>query len=294
MRGAVVTQRHAKNFQSPDETQRFGEFGVQAVVELGDLTLGRNVTHPGWRWSSHMRPFVGGDWCRARHVGVVLAGRFGYAFEDGTTVELEPDDVFDIPPGHDGYTVGDADCVRVEWVGVRARSGFIGGLANRMLATLLFTDLVRSTERAARLGDVAWHDVLSQHYESIRRVLVRSGGHEVETTGDGVLATFNCPAAALQAANAIVRDASELDLEVRAGIHVGEVELVGAGIRGIAVHEAARVMSVAGPNEILASEPIRALTPSAGPTFEDRGLYDLKGLEGQRRLFALVRSGPYR
>jgi class 3 adenylate cyclase len=284
-----VCQRYVKTFQPPDETQQF-ELGSMAIVEIGDLTIGRTVAGAGWRWSSHMRPVVGGEWCQARHVGVILAGRFGYTFEDGTTLELKADDVFDIPAGHDGYTLGDEDCVQLEWVGVRATTGCSGGLGNRMLATLLFTDLVGSTEQAERLGDGAWRDMLSQHYEAICRELERFRGREIVTTGDGILATCESPAAALQCASVVVRTAAALDLRVRAGVHVGEVELVGAGVRGVAVHEAARVMSVAGANEILVSETVRALTASAGWTFEDRGLHVLKGLEGKRRLFALVAS----
>ncbi len=274
-----------KSLQAPDEVEEF-EYASQALVELGDLTVARIVFHPGWRWSSFMPAVVGGELCQARHVGVVLGGRFGFTFEDGTTVEVEADDVFDIPAGHDGYTLGDQDCILLEWVGVRATSGFPLGLGNRVLATLLFTDLVGSTERATRLGDVAWQDLLSQHYESVRRQLERFRGREIETTGDGVLARFEGPAAAIQCATAVLRDGTDLDLQVRAGVHVGEVQLVGAGVRGVAVHEAARVMAAAGPNEILVSETVRVLVSAAGFRFEDRGLHSLKGLDGERRLFA--------
>ena len=280
-----MRQRYVKSLQTPDEVEEF-EYASQALVELGDLTVARIVFHPGWRWSSFMPAVVGGELCQARHVGVVLSGRFGFTFEDGTTVEVQADDVFDIPAGHDGYTLGEEDCILLEWVGVRATSGFPLGLGNRVLATLLFTDLVGSTERVTRLGDVAWQDLLSQHYESVRRELERFRGREIETTGDGVLARFEGPAAAIQCAAAIVRDAAELDLQVRAGVHIGEVQLVGAGVRGVAVHEAARVMAAAGPNEILVSETVRALAGAAGLMFEDRGLHSLKGLDGERRLFA--------
>jgi len=286
----IVSRRYAKNLQTPDEIQRV-EFGYQEVVELGDLTVARVVIHPGWRWSSHLRPIVGGEWCQARHVGVMLAGRIAYTFEDGTTVELVADDVFDIPPGHDSYTVGDEDCVQLEWGGVRATSGFTIGVARRVVMTLLFTDLVGSTERAKQLGDVAWHDLLSQHYESVRRDLEQFGGREIATTGDGMLARFDGPAAALQCAGSIVRRAGALDLQVRAGVHVGEVELVGQDVRGVAVHEAARVMDAARPNEILASETARALADAAGLTFEDRGLHTLRGITGERHLFAYVDAG---
>src|SRR5262249_23666470 len=120
---APMHDRYAKSFRTPDDSRDFG-FAQEAVVELGDITAARRVHQPGWRWSEQMRRVVGGEWCQARHVGVVLGGRFGYTFEDGTTLELETDDVFDIPPGHDGYTLGDDDCVVIEWVGVRATTGF--------------------------------------------------------------------------------------------------------------------------------------------------------------------------
>jgi class 3 adenylate cyclase len=284
-----VRKRYAKSFQTPDESQQY-EFASLAVVELGDLTVMRAVMHPGWRWSSHMRPVVGGDLCPARHVGVVLGGRLGFTFEDGTTLELKVDDVFDVPPGHDAYTLGDEDCTLLQWVGVRAATGFTLGVGDRVLATLLFTDLVGSTEQATRLGDVGWNDLLSQHYESIRRELERFRGREIDTTGDGVLATFEGPAAALRCATAIVLGAASLGLAVRAGVHVGEVQVVGADVRGVAVHEAARVMAAAGPNEILASETVRALADPAA--FEDRGLHSLKGIDGKRRLFAYVAARP--
>jgi class 3 adenylate cyclase len=280
-----VRKRYSKSLQKPDEARAYDRASLE-LVELGDLTVMRAVMRPGWRWSSHMRPVVGGDLCPARHVGVVLGGRIGFTFEDGTTLELKADDVFDVPPGHDAYTLGEEDCVLLQWVGVRAATGFTLGAGDRVLATLLFTDLVASTEHARRLGDLGWNDLLSQHYESVRRELERFRGREIETTGDGVLATFDSPAAALQCAAAIVLAAAPLGLQVRAGVHVGEVQLVGTDVRGIAVHEAARVMAMAGPNEILASETVRAL---AGPAvFEDRGLYALKGLDGQRRLFAYI------
>jgi class 3 adenylate cyclase len=284
-----VRQRYAKSFGTADESQEY-EFASLVLVELGDLTVMRAVMRPGWRWSSHMRPVVGGDWCPARHVGVVLGGRIGFTFEDNTTLELKADDVFDVPPGHDAYTLGDEDCTLLQWVGVRAATGFTLGVGDRVLATLLFTDLVGSTEQATRLGDLSWNEVLSQHYESVRRELERFRGREIETTGDGVLATFDSPAAALQCATAIIRGAALLGLQVRAGVHVGEVQLVGADVRGVAVHEAARVMAAAGPNEILASETVRALTDPA--RFKDRGLHSLKGIDGKRRLFAYIAARP--
>ena len=280
----------AKNLMSPDETAKFPGLTAQ-VIDLGDVTVGRIVLEPGWRWSTHVRPHVGGDWCEARHVGVVLEGRFGIVMRDGTTFEFGPEDVFEIPPGHDGYTLGDEPCLQIEWSGLRAFAGFrFTGTSNRALVTLLFTDLVDSTATANRLGDVAWRDLLSTHYEATRTALERHHGHEVKTTGDGLLATFDGPAAALHCALAISRAAARQDLRIRACVHVGEVELVGTDVRGIAVHEAARILDKAAANEILVSSTTRALAGNFGFTFQNRGTQVLKGLQGDWELFACLES----
>lgn len=277
----------SKNLRTPDETIRFPGI-TEDIVDLGDLTVGRAVQQPGWRWSIDIRPTVGGEWCQARHVGVVLSGRAGILMIDGTTIELGPDDVYDIPPGHDGYTIGDEPCVMIEWSGLRAIAGHRVSFKSRALATLLMTDIVESTSTAARLGDAAWRELLSMHYESARAEFDRSGGREVATTGDGLLATFDGPATALRCAAAIRSRANEMGLHIRAGVHVGEVEQVAGNLHGIAVHEAARVMGEAGPDEILVSETTRALALTAGFAFEDRGQRELKGLPEARRLFAYV------
>ena len=283
-----MVEARAKNLTSPDETLELPGIKVQQV-DLGDLTVGRVVTEPGWRWYTHVRPHVGGEWCEARHVGVVLSGRFEVVMRDGTTRQFGPEDVFEIPPGHDGYTLGDEPCVQIEWSGLRAFAGFrLTGTHNRALVTLLFTDLVDSTVMANRLGDVAWRDLLSTHYEATRRALERHQGHEVNTTGDGLLATFDGPAAALRCASAIRLVSVGEGLEIRASVHVGEVELVGTDVRGVAVHEAARILNEAAAGEILVSATTRALTGSSGFVFRNRGTRVLKGLKGQWELFAYL------
>lgn len=275
------------NLDKPDEVITFPKITAQ-LVELGDLTVGLMVSAPGWRWSEHNRPTVGGEWCQARHIGVVISGRLGLDFSDGSHVEFGPNDVFDIPPGHDGYTVGDEDLVQIEWAGLRAWAGFPTGVHSRVLRTLLFTDLVSSTELAGRLGDTRWRELLSGHFEAVRAELERFQGREVTTTGDGILATFDGPARALHCAAAIRARANEEGLHVRAGVHVGEVELVGDDVRGVVVHEAARIMAAADTNEILVSELTRALAVSAGLQFEDRGTRVLRGLDGEWKLAAFV------
>jgi class 3 adenylate cyclase len=282
-----VAEARVKNLAAPDEVLRFGRMTVR-LVEIGDVTVEHLVTEPGWRWSEDVRPIVGGEWCQARHLRIVLSGRVGILLSDGTQFEFGPDDVLDIPPGHDGWTIGDEPCVQIEWAGLRTFAGAAAGFHNRVLATLLFTDLVNSTAVAARLGDRAWRELLSRHFEAARTQLDHFRGREINTTGDGLLARFDAPALALRCAAAIQRIARDEGLEVRAGVHVGEVELVGDGVRGVTVHEAARIMGQAGANEILVSETTRTLAGPSGLVFEDRGVHQLKGLEGEWRLAAFV------
>lgn len=161
-----------------------------------------------------------------------------------------------------------------------------GGEPDRVLVTVLFTDIVESTEHAAALGDRRWRELLDRHDEAIRRVLVRFNGREIDTAGDGFLATFDGPGRAVRAAQAI-RDAIRgMGLEVRVGLHTGEVELVGSDVRGIAVHIGARVSAEAGPGEVLVSSTVKDLVAGSGIEFEDRGLHELKGVPGDWRLFA--------
>ena len=207
--------------------------------------------------------------------------------QDGTALRFGPNDVVDIPPGHDAWVVGDEPFVQLEWTGLHT---FIGthSAGGGVLATLLFTDLVDSTAAAARLGDLRWRELLSSHFAAARSALDRFGGREVKTTGDGLLATFDGPARALRAATAIRAAARNDGLGVRAGIHVGEVELVAGDVRGVAVHAAARILARAGEGEILVSETTRVLARGTGLEFEDRGTHELKGLNGEWRLFAFV------
>jgi class 3 adenylate cyclase len=158
---------------------------------------------------------------------------------------------------------------------------------DRVLATVLFTDLVDSTRRAAELGDRRWHHLLVEHQEVVRRILARFRGREIKTTGDGFLATFDGPARAIRAADAIRAELRELGLEVRVGLHTGECELLGEDIGGIAVHIAARVLAKAGPGEIWCSRTIKDLVAGSGFAFTERGTHRLKGVPDQWQLFAV-------
>jgi class 3 adenylate cyclase len=170
--------------------------------------------------------------------------------------------------------------------------GFVTGVRvaaplSRMLATILFVDIVASTELAARIGDRPFRDLLDRYYVLIGHDLAEYGGKEINRAGDGLLATFDGPTRAIKCALAIGRTAHDLRLQVRAGIHTGEVELVGGDVRGIAVHLAARVAALAGPDEVLVSSTVRDLTAGSGLSLVDRGVHELKGVPEPRQLFAV-------
>jgi class 3 adenylate cyclase len=158
----------------------------------------------------------------------------------------------------------------------------------RVLATVLFTDIVGSTERAVALGDRAWRDLLDLHHTAVRRQIERYRGQEVDTTGDGFLATFDGPARAIRCAQGIRDAVRGLGLEIRAGLHTGECERVDGEVAGIAVHTGARVMAQAGPGEIVVSSTVKDLVAGSGLAFRERGTHTLKGIPGEWRLFAVA------
>ncbi|HUH14296.1 MAG TPA: adenylate/guanylate cyclase domain-containing protein [Gaiellaceae bacterium] len=191
-------------------------------------------------------------------------------------------------PGEDHLPwVGDQDAVLDEvelfLTGVRR-----GPEPDRMLATLLFTDIVASTERAAALGDRDWRDLVERHHAVVRAELARWRGREVDTAGDGFLALLDGPARAIRCAAAVVEGVRALGLQVRAGVHTGEVERAGDAVRGIAVHLGARVAAAAAPGEILVSQTVKDLVAGSGIAFDDRGEHELKGVPGRWRLHAVV------
>jgi len=157
-----------------------------------------------------------------------------------------------------------------------------------VLATALFTDLVGSTERASALGDRAWSELLARHHADVRRELVRFRGVEVDSAGDGFFCRFDGPARAMACARAVVEGAKALDLQVRAGIHTGECELVGEKITGIAVVTGARISALAAPGEVLVSSTVKDLVAGSGFAFEERGEHELKGVPGTWRLYAVA------
>jgi class 3 adenylate cyclase len=193
-------------------------------------------------------------------------------------------------PGRDAlYWVGDTGPMldEIEEFITGVRGGFDG---ERVLTTIVFTDIVGSTQRAAALGDLRWHDLLDNHDRIVRRELERFRGREVNTAGDGFVATFTSPSVAIECAAAIVDAVRVLGIEVRVGIHAGEVEVRGKDVAGMAVHIAARVAAFAGASEVLTSSTVREIVTGSRHRFADRGEYELKGVPDVWRLYAFVRE----
>ena len=194
-------------------------------------------------------------------------------------------------PGDDHYwVVGNSDIaeeVEEFLTGVRPRPD-----ADRVLTTVLFTDIVGSTQHASKLGDREWKALLEQHDEILRREIHRLGGREVDTAGDGFFATFDGPARAVRCATAVGDAVRTLGLEIRAGCHTGEVELRGDNLAGIAVHIGARISALAQPSEVLVSQTVKDLVAGSGLVFEDAGEHELKGVPDRWRVYRVVGKGP--
>jgi class 3 adenylate cyclase len=202
---------------------------------------------------------------------------------------IEGSRIVELPPLQSIYHWVDEEADRVAQAETRRLAGHAGGEAatERVLSTVLFTDLVGSTEQAHRLGDRGWADLLESHHARIRRQLDLFRGREIDNAGDGFLAAFDGPARAIMCARAISESIRELGLEVRSGVHTGECEQVGDKLAGIAVHIGARVAATADAGEVLVSSTVKDLVAGSGLEFDDRGEHALKGIPGEWRLFAL-------
>src|SRR4051794_19063115 len=234
-----------KNLRRPDEIRSFTNGRIE-VFNVGDAAIGRAVYEPGWRWANDVKPLAGTNSCEVHHQGLVISGRLRVVMDDGPELEVGPGDLFEIPPGHDAWVMGDEPWISVDYSGRRYFAVEAPSTGTTAVATILFTDIVESTPMAARLGNAAWRELLAEHNVRARVEIDRYRGREIATTGDGLFVMFDSPAAALRCGSALVGTASTLGLAVRAGIHSGEVVLSGHEVRGIAVHEAARIMALAG------------------------------------------------
>jgi class 3 adenylate cyclase len=282
-----VPRLQSRRFATPDEVRTFAH-GHAEVLRIDEAAVGRAVYEPGWRWTTDMPAIAGTATCQLHHLGYAISGTMHVAMDDGQELDITPESVFEIPAGHDAWVVGDAPWVTVEWTSARTFGVVPEGPGERVLATVLFTDIVDSTATLERVGDTAWRDLLIAHNRLLRDELNAFRGREVATTGDGVLAVFDGATRAVRCGSAMTRSAAGLGLAIRVGIHTGEVEFVGPDARGLAVHAAARVMSFAGPGEVLVSSTTNDLLEGSGLILEDAGNKELKGLAGERRLFRLA------
>ena len=281
-----MSQIQRKNLGNPDEARPF-DHGAGSLTRVGMHTIGRGVLEPGWRWTTHMGPVMGTPSCPVHHVQLLISGRFGVRMDDGEELILEPNDVADIPPGHDAWVEGDEPVVLFD-IGGNIDAIGVPREHRRIVTTLLMTDIVDSTRLASELGDQAWRQRLADHNRVVRTLLTRGDGMEVSTTGDGFLATFGSAAAAVRAAAAIRDAVRQVGVEIRAGVHTGEVELLPGDIGGIAVHAVARIMALAGPSEVLVSAVAVGLAEGSGVAVEPAGSHTVKGLERPIEVYRLV------
>jgi class 3 adenylate cyclase len=229
---------------------------------------------------------------RVPTLAMVRVGDGDYVYETRYLAEHIPDAELRELPGEDhGWWVGPSQIVAAiepflrriwesgEWDVVET---------DRVLATIMFTDIVGSTEKLIELGDRGWRELLQKHHAVVRRQLVRFSGREIDTAGDGFLASFDGPARAIRCARAITDTVHDLGLEVRAGLHTGECEIVDGKVGGIAVHIGARVAGKAAPGEVLVSSTVRDIVAGSGIAFEPRGEHELKGIPGAWRLFSVA------
>jgi class 3 adenylate cyclase len=273
-----------RRFDDADEHREFEE-GFVDLISVGGVTIGRETLRPGWCWSKHVRTIADTERCEFHHVGYQVSGRWVVEDRDGVQQEIGPGDVFDTPPGHDSWVVGDEPCVTIDFQGIADWA--VRGTSLRTLTTVLFTDIVGSTETIARIGDTAWRKLKAQYDERVSTALTNYGGALVDTSGDGALARFQSPVAAVRAAQAIVAGGDRIGLPTRAGLHTGEVELKENAVTGMTVHVGARVMAQAAGGEVLATSTTRDLTLDSGCDFVEKGTYELKGVTGPRTLYSL-------
>jgi class 3 adenylate cyclase len=277
----------AKSLRSPDQIRRFPN-GQIANVSHGETTVGRFFLEPGWHWSRDVGPIAGTRSCQIHHQGVVLKGTLRVESDAGEVCEFEIDDVYDIPPGHDAMVVSDEPFEAIVFASARLFAA--PAVGDRVLAAMLCTDIVDSTEHLRRLGDSAWRELLLEHNHQVRLELNSFRGREIQTTGDGFLAVFDGPARAVRCARSIGRSVTRLGIAIRAGVHTGEVEFVGDNVRGLAVHETARVAGAARAGEVLVSATTKHLLEGSGIALESAGVHELKGLGEARELFRIMGS----
>lgn len=275
-----------RNIDEPDDLTEF-PYGEARIVQVGDMSFGRTVLEPGWTWVDHVAPLAGTPSCQFPHFMIITSGKMRVVMDDGTVHDAGPGDVIDVAPGHTGWVLGDEPCIMYDTSGIRgwARAPVTG---ERILTSILFADIVDSTAMASSLGDADWKDLLTWFQGVTRRRIDHYRGRHIADTGDGFLAIFDSPGRAVMCGADIREAIAQRGIELRLGVHTGEVEWAGGNIRGREVHIAARVMAEAVPGELLVTEMTRNLAGGWDFKFADRGPRTMKGVEGAWRLSALV------
>ena len=278
----------ARRFDTSADVRRFPH-GHASVLQLDETVVGYAVYEPGWRWTTDMPAIAGTSTCQFHHVGFAVSGALHVVTDAGDELDVREQTLYEIPPGHDAWVVGDEPFVTIDWTSARTWGLAPDGGGDGVIVTILFTDIVDSTATLLRIGDQAWRERLVIHNARLRDHLNSYRGREIKTTGDGVLAVFDRPIRAAQCAAAMATTSRAMELPIRVGIHTGEVEFVGDDARGLAVHTAARVMSLGGADDVMVSSTTRELLEGSGISLEDAGEHELKGLPGVRRVFRLAR-----
>jgi len=278
-----MAENVVRAFDEPDDTRTFTK-GTLDLIKVGPLTFGRETLDPGWRWSVDVRPLAGTERCEFHHVGYQVSGSWMCEDRDGTQVLVSPGEIFDTPPGHDAWVIGDEPCVTLDFQGIADWA--MRPTPAQVLTTVLFADIVESTPLAERLGDAAWRRLLDQFREDVGLVLAAHHGTLVDTAGDGIFARFDSPLAAVRAAVGINEAAERLGVATRAAVHTGEVEVSTEGLTGLAVHIAARVLGQAESGEVVVTATTRELTAERF-AYRSRGAVELRGVTGARELFVI-------
>jgi class 3 adenylate cyclase len=278
-----------KSLDLPDETRTLPN-GRTDIWNLGDFVVGRIMFRPGWRWSKDVKPIAQTEWCEYHHLGLITEGTLHYITPEGLEMEVSPGMLFEILPGHDAWVVGDTPVVQYDFAGMRTFALPAATRSERILATLVCTDIVDSTATAERVGPAAWRTMLTELNAASRRQIDKFRGKVAANTGDGLIATFDGAERGVRCALAMADEAAKLGLGIRCGVHTGEVELVPDNVRGVAVHIVSRVTGLASAGEVLVSGTTYELVADSGLTFEDRGMHELKGVTGARQIWALTAS----
>lgn len=272
-----------KSLRQPETVRKFPHGHIDSVA-LGETEIGRWEFEPGWRWSNDVRPIVGTQSCQNRHVGVCLEGSLHVELDDGTAMDIGADDAYEIPPGHDGWVVGDRPFVTLELTSSRVFARAPDD-DDPIIVTLLFTDIVGSTAALESMGDRAWHNLLAAHNAAMREQIAHHRGREFDTSGDGFMVLFEGAARAVRCGRGMIKAADALGLHIRVGCHTGEVILAAGYPHGVAVHTTARVVALAGADEIFVSGTTRDLLTAKDFVLDSVGAFELKGLTGAREVF---------